>query len=211
MFSLEAVVADLGYGDVRPLPGSVAWIDKIRAEGKRTALVHSGESAAAALEIAGISDRFDAVCTGPRDARTVEAAFEAIAVTPDRAVVVDIVPEGLAAAREAGCRLTIAIARSSATPSQLRQGGATAIVADLQELLGREGSGRRRAAEVLLRRGLPAVVATDAHAPARPYTLDAATEAIGRVTGRPELGRRLAAETPARLLADGLAVGRRAA
>lgn len=136
VFSLEAVVADLGYGDVRPLPGSVAWIDKIRAEGKRTALVHSGESAAAALEIAGISDRFDAVCTGPRDARTVEAAFEAIAVTPDRAVVVDIVPEGLAAAREAGCRLTIAIARSGATPSQLRQGGATAIVADLQGLLG---------------------------------------------------------------------------
>ena len=39
-------------------------------------------------------------------------------------------------AREAGCRLTIAIARSSATPSQLRQGGATAVVADLRELLG---------------------------------------------------------------------------
>ena len=78
-------------------------------------------------------------------------------------------------------------------------------------LLGREGSGRRRAAELLLRRGLPAVVATDVHAPARPYTLAAAGEAIERVTGRPELARRLTAETPARLLAEGLAVDRRAA
>jgi beta-phosphoglucomutase-like phosphatase (HAD superfamily) len=136
VFSLEAVVADLGYGDVRPLPGSVAWIDKIRDEGKRTALVYSGEGAARALELAGVEDRFDAVCTGPRDARTLVAAFEAIDVAPDRAIVVDVVPEGLAAAREAGGGLTLAIARSSATPAQLRQGGATVIVADLQELLG---------------------------------------------------------------------------
>ena len=62
--------------------------------------------------------------------------FEQIGVAPDRAVVVDVVPEGVVAARDAGCRLTVAIARSSATPAQLRQGGATAIVADLQELLG---------------------------------------------------------------------------
>jgi protein-tyrosine phosphatase len=85
------------------------------------------------------------------------------------------------------------------------------VAANAGPLLGREGSGRRRAAELLLRRGLPAVVATDAHPPARPYTLDAAAEAVERVTGRRELGRQLAAEAPARLLAEGLAVGRRAA
>jgi hypothetical protein len=39
VFSLESAVADLGYGNVRPLPGSVAWIDAIRSGGKRTALV----------------------------------------------------------------------------------------------------------------------------------------------------------------------------
>ena len=31
ILSLEAVAADLGYGDVRPLPGSIAWIDRLRA------------------------------------------------------------------------------------------------------------------------------------------------------------------------------------
>jgi protein-tyrosine phosphatase len=85
------------------------------------------------------------------------------------------------------------------------------VAANTGPLLGREGSGRRRAAELLLQRGLPAVVATDAHPPARPYTLDLAADAARRVTGRPDLGRRLTAEAPARLLADGIAVGRRAA
>ena len=31
VLSLDAVIADLGYGDVRALPGSVAWIDRLRA------------------------------------------------------------------------------------------------------------------------------------------------------------------------------------
>jgi beta-phosphoglucomutase-like phosphatase (HAD superfamily) len=136
VFSLESVVADLGYGDVRALPGSVAWIDRIRDEGKRTALVYSGERAGAAPELAGISDRFDAAGTGPRSPATLEAASEAIDVSPDRAVVVDVVPEGFVAARDAGCAKSIAIARASATPAELRPSGATAIVADLQELLG---------------------------------------------------------------------------
>ena len=36
IFSLDAVAADLGYGDVRPLPGSVAWIDGLRRAGAVT-------------------------------------------------------------------------------------------------------------------------------------------------------------------------------
>jgi protein-tyrosine phosphatase len=85
------------------------------------------------------------------------------------------------------------------------------VAANAGPLLGREGAQRRRAAELLLRRGIPAVVATDAHPPVRPYTLAMAAGAASEAGGRPELGRRLAAETPARLLAEGLAVGRRAA
>ena len=42
VFWLEAVAADLGYGDVRPLPGAVAWIEEMRGAGKRTALAASG-------------------------------------------------------------------------------------------------------------------------------------------------------------------------
>ena len=29
LFSLESVAADLGYGDVRQLPGAIAWIDSL--------------------------------------------------------------------------------------------------------------------------------------------------------------------------------------
>ena len=136
VFSLESVVADLGYGDVRPLPGSVAWIDELRSEGKRVAVLYSEEGAERALELAGIGDRFDSIWTSPRSAEAIEQAFESIGVTPDRGVVVDVDPKGLTAAREAGVLMAIAIARSSATPAELRKGGAQAVVADLQELLG---------------------------------------------------------------------------
>jgi protein-tyrosine phosphatase len=85
------------------------------------------------------------------------------------------------------------------------------VAANAGPLLGSEGSDRRRAAEHLLRRGIPAVVATDAHPPSRPYTLAMAADAVAHTAGWPELGRRLAAETPARLLAEGIAAGRRAA
>lgn len=90
-------------------------------------------------------------------------------------------------------------------------GDGALVAANAGPLLGREGPERRRAAETLLRRGLPAVVATDAHPPDRPYTLAMASDAIARATGRPDLARRLAAEAPARLLADGLGGARRAA
>jgi len=46
------VAADLGYGDVRALPGSVAWIDRLRTKAKRIAVVSEGERASSALEIA---------------------------------------------------------------------------------------------------------------------------------------------------------------
>ena len=96
----------------------------------------SGESAVAALRLAGIEDRFDAVVSGPRAPETVSRALAAVGATPERAIVVDIPPAGLVAARDAGCPLTIAVARGAATPEQLRQSGAAAVVADLQELLG---------------------------------------------------------------------------
>ncbi len=86
-----------------------------------------------------------------------------------------------------------------------------AVAANTGPLLGREGTERRRAAEQLLNRCVPTVLATDAHAPSRPYTLAMGAEAVERVTGRADRARRLAVEAPARLLADGLTAARRAA
>ena len=136
IFSLECVAADLGYGDIRPLPGAIAWIDELRAEGKKIALVFAGESTMSALELAGIGDRFDLVTSGPRVSGTLRQMLDELDIATDRAILVDVAPRGIAAAGDAGLRLAIAVARGSASPEQLRQSGADAVVADLQELLG---------------------------------------------------------------------------
>lgn len=136
IFSLECVAADLGYGDVRPLRGAIAWIDVLRAEGTKIALVFSGESARSALELAGIADRFDLVTSGPRVSGTIARILDELDVAPDRAILCDVAPRGIAAAREAGLHMAIAVAHGSASPEQLRQSGADTVVADLQELLG---------------------------------------------------------------------------
>src|ERR1700744_5916282 len=75
---LEAVAADLGYGDVRPLPGATAWIRELKGAEKKVALCASGERARAALELAGVADLFDAIVTGPRNPGTLAEATEGV-------------------------------------------------------------------------------------------------------------------------------------
>jgi beta-phosphoglucomutase-like phosphatase (HAD superfamily) len=133
---LEAVAADLGYGDVRPLPGAVAWIEELRGAEKKVALCASGERARAALELAGVAELFDATVTGPRNAATLGEATEEIGVAAGAAILVDVAPAGIQAGREAGFDLLIGVARNFGTPEDLRQAGADMVVADLQELLG---------------------------------------------------------------------------
>ncbi|MCW2979859.1 MAG: putative hydrolase [Solirubrobacterales bacterium] len=136
VLSLEAVVADLGYGDVRPLPGAVAWIRELRGAGKKVGLAASGERARAALELAGVADLFDAIVTGPRNPGTLAEATSELGVEPDDALLVDVAAAGIQAGREAGFDLLIGVARNLGTPEDLRQAGADMVVADLQELLG---------------------------------------------------------------------------
>jgi phosphoglycolate phosphatase-like HAD superfamily hydrolase len=136
IFSLGAVAADLGYRDVRPLPGSIAWIDRLRREGKRVAVLASGERVAAARELAAIADRFDVIVTGSQVEQLVAGALDQLGVQADRAVVVGVEPSDLEAARAAGAVLAIGIARGKCSPEQLGRAGADTVVADLQELLG---------------------------------------------------------------------------
>lgn len=136
VLSLESVVADLGYGDVRPLPGAVAWIRELRGAGKKIGLAASGERARAALELAGVAELFDAVVTGPRNTGTLTEVATELGVDTDDAILVDVAPAGIQAGREAGFDLLIGVARNLGTPEDLRQAGADMVVADLQELLG---------------------------------------------------------------------------
>jgi beta-phosphoglucomutase-like phosphatase (HAD superfamily) len=135
LFSLETVAADLGYGDIRALPGSIAWIEQLRAHDKRIGLFATGERAGTALELAGIADRFDEVTLGSGAVATVRAAIDALGATPPRTIVAAAAASGVAAAREAGAGMVIALARGFSSPEELRQAGAHAVVADLQELL----------------------------------------------------------------------------
>jgi beta-phosphoglucomutase-like phosphatase (HAD superfamily) len=136
VFSLEAVTADLGYGDVRPLPGTVAWIERLRHDDKRIAVAAGAERAETALELAGVADRVDVVVTGSHPSSRLARALDELGVDPERAVVVSVDPDDLEAARAAGVELAIGLARGEAAPERLRRAGAITIVADLQELLG---------------------------------------------------------------------------
>jgi beta-phosphoglucomutase-like phosphatase (HAD superfamily) len=84
VFSLDAVAADLGYGDVRPLPGAIAWIDRLRRDDKRIAVAAAVERAEAALELAGIADRIDVVVTGSHAAARLARGVARGEATPDR-------------------------------------------------------------------------------------------------------------------------------
>lgn len=135
VFSLETVAADLGYGDIRALPGSIAWIEQLREHGKRIGLFATGEQANAALDLAGIAELFDDVTIGTRTLPTLVAAIDALSSAPDRTIVVAATAAAVAAAVDAGAYIVIAVARGFSSPEELRQAGAHSVVADLQELL----------------------------------------------------------------------------
>jgi beta-phosphoglucomutase-like phosphatase (HAD superfamily) len=136
VFWLDTVVRDLGYGDVRALPGAVAWIDKLRGDGKKTAVASSGTRAETALELAGIADRFDLIIPAVRGAAAYSGAFESCDVEPARALAVEADPGRVQAARDAGIRLVIGVAGDGRAAEDLRRAGVDVVVADLQELLG---------------------------------------------------------------------------
>jgi beta-phosphoglucomutase-like phosphatase (HAD superfamily) len=87
VFSLDAVAVDLGYGDVRPLPGAIAWIDRLREDDKRIGVTAGADRAGEALHLAGISDRVDVVVTGADPAARLRRALEQLGAVPDRTVV----------------------------------------------------------------------------------------------------------------------------
>jgi protein-tyrosine phosphatase len=85
------------------------------------------------------------------------------------------------------------------------------IAGNVAPLAGDEGPERHAAALHVLRRGLAAVLATDAHPPRRPFTLADGEYAIEAVTGQSGAARRMTSELPAQLLREGLEPGARRA
>jgi HAD superfamily hydrolase (TIGR01509 family) len=125
-------------------PGSVRWLEQLRSEGFRTALVSASANAATVLRIAGLLDAFEARVDGEVLAREgiagkpapdsfLEAARR-LSVEPARAVVVEDARSGVEAGRAGGFGLVIGVARHGDAEA-LREAGADRVVDDLGELV----------------------------------------------------------------------------
>jgi protein-tyrosine phosphatase len=197
--------------DVRELPDRVRELRQaLEAEGIELEVRCGGELKP--FSVAELSDaELDLIAHGPPDARWVlyEVPFQGAD---------DDFLDGALQLRRRGYGAVLAHPERSrrllegglaVVERVLRDGGL--VAANVGPLLGDEGRERADTAERVLRRGLPDVLATDAHPPERPYTLAMGREAVVASTGRRDLARRLTEDAPSRLLAEGLAPGRRAA
>jgi alpha,alpha-trehalose phosphorylase len=129
---------------VTAFPGSVRWVEHLLGEGVRTAVVSSSANCHDVLRAAQIESLFelavdgqDVVRLGLRGKPAPDGFLEAarrLAVTPDRAAVVEDSLAGVAAGRAGAFGLVIGVARTAA-PEDLRSAGADVVVGDLGELL----------------------------------------------------------------------------
>ena len=138
---IERMLAD---GGVDAFPGSVRWVEQLRARGVRTAVVSSSTNSRAVLGAAGIDGLFELTFDG-RDAERLGlrgkpapdgflAAAALLGVEPRRAIVVEDALAGVAAGRAGAFGLVIGVARGAA-PDELLAAGADMVVGDLEELV----------------------------------------------------------------------------
>ncbi|MGH0029930.1 MAG: HAD family hydrolase [Myxococcota bacterium] len=125
-------------------PGSLAWLEQLRAAGFRTALVSASANAATVLEVTGLLDAFEVRVDGcvlaaegiagkPAPDSFLEAARR-LGVPPERAVVVEDARSGVEAGRAGSFGLVIGVARHG-DAAALRDAGADRVVDDLGELV----------------------------------------------------------------------------
>ena len=141
----QALVEEALAGDaVEAFPGSVRWVEHLRDEGVRTAVVSSSTNAEDVLRSAGIHGLFETTVDGrvvaelglsgkPAPDGFLEAARR-LDVAPGRAIVVEDAIAGVAAGRAGGFGLVVGVARAAA-PDDLRSAGADLVVGDLAEML----------------------------------------------------------------------------
>jgi alpha,alpha-trehalose phosphorylase len=129
---------------VEAFPGSVRWVEHLRDEGVRTAVVSSSTNATDVLRSAGLASLFETTVDGrdiveldlngkPAPDGFLEAARR-LDVDPTRAVVVEDALAGVTAGRAGGFGLVVGVARH-AEPDALRSAGADLVVEDLAEML----------------------------------------------------------------------------
>jgi beta-phosphoglucomutase family hydrolase len=131
---------------VTPFPGSVRYLRAVRDAGLRRAVVSSSTNTHAVLEAAGLLGDFDAVVDGRVAERehlagkpapdTYLAAAHAVGVAAAEAAVFEDALAGVEAGRAGGFGCVVGVDRVGQAEA-LRAHGATIVVTDLAELLGR--------------------------------------------------------------------------
>jgi len=99
-------------GELAPLSGVADWLPRLRTSGWRQAIASSAPHAniQAVLDRLGLHDAFDAIVgeedvqRGKPDPQVFLTAASKLGVSPQRAIVVEDAPAGVAAARAAGMR-----------------------------------------------------------------------------------------------------------
>jgi beta-phosphoglucomutase family hydrolase len=140
----ELFEKDLKSGGVDVFEGTVAWIQRLRKLGIKTAIVSSSKHCNPVLEAAGISDLFqarvdgnmadDSNLKGKPAPDTYLRAAEMLGVQPGRAVVVEDAISGVQAGRNGKFGLVIGVDRQGDADA-LRENGADLVVTDLADLL----------------------------------------------------------------------------
>jgi beta-phosphoglucomutase family hydrolase len=130
---------------IAPYPGSVAFLDEIDRRGKKKAVVSSSRNAPKVLQAAGLAERFEVVVAGavaaaehlagkPKPDTFLFAARRLGAEAADSVVLEDAL-SGVAAGRAGSFGLVLGVDRGAGADALLAA-GATAVVADLDELVG---------------------------------------------------------------------------
>ncbi len=140
----NALVLESLAGHVTVFPGSVELVKRLRAAGRRTAVVSASENCSAVLEAGHIADLFDVTVDGrvahqehlrgkPAPDTFLHAA-SLLGVDPARGAVVEDAPAGVSAGHAGRFGLVIGVARR-ASPAALTEAGADVVVGDLEDLL----------------------------------------------------------------------------
>lgn len=139
----ELILEKLAQGEIVVFRSSMRLVENLRSVGRRTAVVSASENCRAVLSAAGITELFDAVVDGvvAREQHlqgkpapdTFLYASAQLGTAPERAVVVEDAPAGVAAGHEGGFGMVIGVARR-ANREELLRAGADLVVSDLEEL-----------------------------------------------------------------------------
>jgi beta-phosphoglucomutase family hydrolase len=134
----------IAEGRVQPFPGSVNWVDQLRAAGFKLAVVSSSKNAGPVLKAARMDHLFpvrvDGVTLAEENIRGKPApdsflqAAERLGATPARTVVVEDALSGVDAGRAGKFGLVIGVDREG-HGAALKEHGADLVVTDLGELV----------------------------------------------------------------------------